>query len=104
VTSLYACDQIPTAANTYSGQNFDFWCNQEATALAKRSDQELDPAKRLPLIHQLGALVRKDLVWFPLYQKTLITAWRTDKIKGPIATYNETGLGGFANLSAWTKP
>lgn len=104
VTSLYACDQIPTAANTYSGQNFDRWCNTEATSLSKQSDLQLDESKRLPLIHQLGAIVRKDLVWFPLYQKTLITAWRTDKIGGPVGKYNETGLGGFYNLYAWTKP
>jgi len=104
VTALYACDQIPTAANSYAGQNFDRWCNPQATALAKNSDLQLDPVKRLPLIHQLGALVRQDLVWFPLYQKPLITAWRTDKIGGPIGTYNLTGLGGFYNLYAWTKP
>jgi peptide/nickel transport system substrate-binding protein len=104
VTSLYACDQIPTAANSYSGQNFDRWCNQQATTLSKQADLQLDPAKRLPLIHEIGALVRKDLVWFPLYQKPLITAWRTDKVGGPIGTYNTTGLGGFYNLYLWTKP
>ncbi len=104
VTSIYACDQIPTAANSYGGQNYDRWCNQQATTLAKQSDLELDPAKRAPLIHQVGALVRKDLVWFPLYQKPLITAWRTDKVGGPVGSYNETALAGFYNMSEWTKP
>ncbi len=104
VTSIYACDQIPSAANQYAGQNFSFWCNQQATNVMKQSDLQLDPAKRLPLIKQVGAFVRQDLVWLPLYQKPLITAWRTDKIGGPIGAYNETGLGGFYNLYAWTKP
>jgi peptide/nickel transport system substrate-binding protein len=102
VTSLYACEQIPTAANDYSGQNFDRWCNQRASELTKQSDRTVDPAERLKLIQQVGDLVREDLVWFPLYQKPLITAWRTDKIAGPVGEYNSTPLGGFYNLWEWS--
>jgi hypothetical protein len=43
-------------------------------------------------------------VWLPLYQKPLITAWRTDKVAGPVGKYNETALGGFYNLPDWTRP
>ena len=104
VTSIYACDQIPSAANDFGGQNFSFWCNQDATRLTKEADLQVDPAKREALIKQVGDVVRKDLVWFPLYQKPLITAWRTDKVAGPVGTYNETGLASFENLSEWHLP
>jgi peptide/nickel transport system substrate-binding protein len=104
VTALYDCAQIPTAANDYSGQNFSRWCNQRASELAKASDREVDPAKRLTIIQQLGDIVREDLVWLPLYQKPLITAWRTDKVAGPISEYNSTGLASFYNLAEWHLP
>jgi peptide/nickel transport system substrate-binding protein len=102
VTAIYACDQFPTAANEYSGQNFDRWCNQKASNLAKQADQTVDPDERLKLTQQVGDLVREDLVWFPLYQKPLITAWRTDKVAGPVGKYNSTPLGGFYNLWEWS--
>ena len=104
VTSIYACDQIPSAANQLGGQNFSFWCTQDATRLSKEADLQLDPAKREVLIKQVGDLVAKDLVWFPLYQKPLITAWRTDKVGGPVGTFNTTGLASFENMSEWHQP
>jgi peptide/nickel transport system substrate-binding protein len=104
VVSLYACDQIPTQANGYSGQNFDRWCNTQASDLAHQIDQTIDPSKRLDLVRQVGKLVRQDLVWFPLYQKPLITAWRTDKIAGPVARYNNTALSSFYNVEDWYRP
>ncbi len=104
VTSLYNCDQIPTAENSYSGQNFNRWCNEEASNLTKRADQTVDEADRLQLTQRIGDLVRADLVWFPIYQKTVITAWRTDKVAGPVGEYNQNPLAGFYNLSEWTLP
>jgi peptide/nickel transport system substrate-binding protein len=104
VTGIYACDQFPTAENDYSGQNFDRWCNEKASNLAKQADQTVDPDERLKLTQQIGDLVREDLVWFPLYQKPLITAWRTDKVAGPVGKYNGTPLGGFYNMWEWYLP
>jgi peptide/nickel transport system substrate-binding protein len=104
VVAYYACDQIPTTANGYSGQNYDRWCNEEASDLAHEADRTLDQAKRLDLVHRVGDLVRQDLVWLPLYQKPLITAWRRDKVAGPVGKYNETALGGFYNLVDWYRP
>jgi peptide/nickel transport system substrate-binding protein len=104
VSSLYKCDQIPTAANEYTGQNFSRWCNQRASDLAAAADREVDPAKRLDLIHQVGDAVRQDLVWFPLYQKPLITAWRTDKVAGPVGDYSNTGLSSFYTMAEWHAP
>jgi peptide/nickel transport system substrate-binding protein len=104
VYAIYGCDQIPSAANHFAAQNFSFWCNPQASALAKQIDLTLDPAKRLPLVKQVGNYVAKDRVWLPLYQKALITAWRSDKVAGPVGKYNETALGGFYNLPEWYRP
>ena len=104
VTSIYDCAQIPTAKNGYSGQNLDRWCNAEVSRLVHEADQTVDDAKRLDLTHRIGALVRQDLVWLPLYQKPLITAWRTDKIAGPVGKYNNTALSSFFNVEEWYRP
>src|SRR5262249_34390382 len=54
VTSIMACDQIPTAANGNKGQNFTGWCSEDATKLMHESDAELDETKRVDQIHQIG--------------------------------------------------
>jgi peptide/nickel transport system substrate-binding protein len=102
VTGIYACDFIPTKANGYSGQNQIAWCNKEATRLAKESDKVIDIPKREQLIKQVGALVRQDIAWLPLYQKPLILAWRSDKLTGPIGDYTASSNSGFFNMNLWS--
>ena len=41
-------------------QNYSFWDNKEFQALSAQIDQEVDPAKRLPLIHQAEAIMEQD--------------------------------------------
>jgi peptide/nickel transport system substrate-binding protein len=101
VTVIYACDQQPTPENGYSGQNQDHWCNEEADKLMTQSDQEVDPEKRLEMIHQIGDLVAQDFVGIPLYILPDVSAWRSDKIAGPIGEWNEHGYGLFFNMDQW---
>jgi len=101
VTTLYACDQQPTAANGYSGQNQDHWCNPQADKLMHESDAELNPTKRTQEIHQIGALVAQDFVGIPMYILPDVSAWRTDKIAGPIGVYNSSGYGLYYNMNKW---
>jgi peptide/nickel transport system substrate-binding protein len=101
ITAILAGDQIPKAPD-YSGQNTDAWNNAQATALMHQSDQTVDIAKREDLIHQIGAIEADDLPWIPLYQKPLITAWRSDKIAGPVGDYNTSSYSGFGNIWAWS--
>ena len=102
MTTIYACSAIPTAGNDYTGQNNIAWCNEEADKLLTESDQAVDPVKRLDLIHKIGDLVRQDVAWLPLYQLPTITAWRTDKITGPIGTFTSSPPGGFWNMYDWS--
>ena len=102
VTSIYACENIPTAANGFAGQDQIGWCNEEATKLMHEADVTADIKKREELTHKIGALVRKDAAWLPLYQFPVLTAWHTDKLDGPVGTYTNSPLGGFQNMYAWS--
>jgi len=102
VTAVFACDQFPTAANNFSGENDDFWCNQQADALMKQSDQELDVTKRADDIHKIGQLEAQDVPALPMYPFTTITAWRADKISGPVGAWN-SGVLATKSLSQLTS-
>src|SRR5262249_19807029 len=66
VTATCSCDAIPTRQNGFAGGNWDRWCDSQADALMKSSDQELDAQKRLQDFSQLYALEAKDLISLPL--------------------------------------
>lgn len=104
VTGTFGCDVIPTAANQYGGGNWNRWCDTEATALMKKSDKELDPAKRLEMMNQIYAIQAKDFLSLPLYILPNVGAWRTDKVAGPLADYIPSNLGMFYNMNEWYVP
>ncbi len=103
VTSIFACDQIPSAANQFSGQNDSAWCNKDATTLMQASDANVDLNARADQIHQLGKFIHDDAVWLPFYQLPLITAYRSDKVAGPVDAYTLSSLA-FYNLNKWHLP
>ena len=104
VTTIFACANIPSAENEFSGQNNTAWCNEEASALMEESDRTPAEEERLELIHQVGDLVREDAVWMPFYQLPLITAWDTAAVDGPVGEYTDSPLSGFYNIYDWFVP
>jgi peptide/nickel transport system substrate-binding protein len=104
VTTIFACENIPTPENEFSGQNNTGWCNEEATELMIQSDQTPDEAERLELIQQVGDFVREDVVWLPMYQLPLITAWDTALVEGPVGEFTDSPLSGFFNVYDWSVP
>ncbi len=101
VTTILACENIPSDANSGAGQNTAGWCNQAATDLMHKSDQELDVNKRVDEIHQIGQYLATDAVMLPLYQFPNVAAWRTDKIDGPIDA-DVANFQGWQNINEWT--
>jgi peptide/nickel transport system substrate-binding protein len=99
----YLCDQIPTAANKFAGANQIRYCNKQLDPLMLQSDQELDVAKRHQLIDQVYTQIHKDLAAIPLYPFINITAWRVDKIAGPIGEWNQAPFGTYYNMDFWYK-
>jgi len=104
VTTIFACENVPSEANDFAGQNNTAWCNEEASAIMAESDRTPDPAARLELIHQVGDFVRQDAVWMPFYQLPLITAWDTAQVDGPVGEYTDSPLSGFYNIYDWFIP
>jgi len=103
-TSSYACDFIPTKANSYGGTNTSFYCNPEADAVMAAIDKELDPAKRLELVFEIQTFLQDDFVALPLYPFVNITAWRNDKIAGPVGDWNQASYGTYYNMDQWFIP
>jgi len=102
VTAILAADQIPSAANGNSGQNFLGWKNAQATALMHESDKTIDHAQRKDMIQQVNKLERQDIPWIPMFQKPLLLAWHADRLTGPIGDYAPSSYGGFFNMYDWS--
>ena len=59
--------QIPTAENGWSGQNFDSYSNPEVDTLMDAIEVEIDPAKRFEMWRKLQTLYAEQLPALPLY-------------------------------------
>jgi peptide/nickel transport system substrate-binding protein len=56
-------------------QNYSFWDNMEFQALTARIDREIDPAKRLPLVHQAEAIMEQDPPLLPVAWERINEIW-----------------------------
>jgi peptide/nickel transport system substrate-binding protein len=101
VTTIMACDFIPTPENP-SGQNNSGYCNEDATKLMHDSDAELDESVRVDEIHQIGKIMADDFVMVPLFQFPTMSAWRTDRLDGPIDADVSNYLSPFTNMYNWS--
>jgi peptide/nickel transport system substrate-binding protein len=63
---LYS-NEVPSAANSWTGQNYDGFRNPDADRLIDSIETELDTAKRRDLWRQLQALYAEQLPSLPLY-------------------------------------
>jgi peptide/nickel transport system substrate-binding protein len=104
VTTLFACENIPSEANDFSGQNGSGWCDEAATDLMHQADRTPDADARLDLTRQVGDAIRDQAVWLPFYQLPLITAWRTDLVEGPVGEFTDSPFSGFWNMYDWSVP
>jgi peptide/nickel transport system substrate-binding protein len=104
VTAIFSSNQIPTSGNHYAGENWDHWRNPQADALMAQSDQELSVAKRAQLIQQVGALMAQDLPLLPIDVLPNVSAWRTDRVAGPVGAWNSSAYGLFFNMNQWYVP
>ncbi|HSJ91459.1 MAG TPA: peptide ABC transporter substrate-binding protein [Ilumatobacter sp.] len=101
VTTLYDRANIPSQENGFSGQNNLAWDSETVTELVRLSDRQLVIEERLETIRRIGAEVRADMAWIPLYQLPNLTAWRSDQLGGPIGEWTASTYGGFSNMFDW---
>jgi peptide/nickel transport system substrate-binding protein len=92
---LYS-DQVPTAENGWSGQNFVGFRNPDADRLMDAVEIELDAAKRRGLWQQLQALYADELPALPLY-------FRADAFVLPKWLEGVTPTGHTAPSTLWIE-
>ena len=101
LTSLFACDLIPTEANKNIGQNSGGWCNTEASDLLYAADIDADAVTRADKVKQVLALMAKDHMMLPLMQFPKSGFWRTDRVGGPVDG-QLNNYAAFNNIHLWT--
>jgi ABC-type transport system substrate-binding protein len=79
--SLYTCDNIPTPANNWKGQNYMGWCNEAANQAIRDANNSLsvDARKAAYKIHQDE--FAKDMISLPVFQRAEAGAYN-NKLKG----------------------
>jgi peptide/nickel transport system substrate-binding protein len=88
-TAIYGCG---------GESNWKNYCNQKVTTLFKRSDAELNPARRTALVNQAEAAMANDAITIPLYQKPTYFVYKT-KLRGLVD--NPTNQGPTWNTPGW---
>ncbi len=74
--ALYICDNIPTPANNYSGQNLAGWCSEEYDALRDQAVREFDLETAIPIYQEMQRIFGEELPALPLLNRSnpLVTA------------------------------
>jgi len=95
-TSRFRSDQIPTAANNFSGAN---WSHLSDPALDKLFDQQrstVDAAARTKIFNQISKLMTDNVYWLPLWQDPDI--WSVAK---RVTGVKLSGVAPFWNANEW---
>ena len=66
-STMLACDQIPSAANNFSGGNLDFYCNPALDALYSQEQAMVDPGVRQQLFEQIHQIYLTEFPFITLY-------------------------------------
>jgi peptide/nickel transport system substrate-binding protein len=75
------------------------WSSPDYDALYEQQNQELDPDRRLDLVHQAVTVLHDAAVYFPLYVAPDLQAYRTDRFEGWVRQPAEVGPVMFSNTS-----
>jgi len=65
--TLEACDQIPSAANSYSGENYSFFCNHQLDKLFQQEQSTADPNQRQQYFNQIHQIYLTEFPFVTLY-------------------------------------
>ncbi|MCB0878948.1 MAG: peptide ABC transporter substrate-binding protein, partial [Thermoleophilia bacterium] len=95
--TMFPCDQIPSEANDYSGQNNYRYCNEEVSALIAKGNITTDLQERIDIEHQIQTKMAADMPLLPLFQRPETLAY-TDRMQG----MDSNPLGGLVwNAADW---
>ncbi|HXP03110.1 MAG TPA: ABC transporter substrate-binding protein [Stellaceae bacterium] len=80
-TLLDPSDYFNAWYRTGGPQNYSFWDNKEFDGLLDQIDREVDPAKRLALVHQTEAIMEQEIPVLPVAWERINDVYR-DYVKG----------------------
>jgi len=76
--TLYACAQIPSPQNGWTGQNYMGWCNDAASKNIILANNTLNRDERIAAYTVVQAEYTKDVPAIPLFNRTETYAYRAD--------------------------
>ena len=98
--AYFTCDQIASdpddPLNYYNDANF---CDPEYDKLYQQQKVELDPEKRIEIVHEMLRRFYSQAVYLPLYNQPDLQAYRKDRFEGWQRQPAETGPVLFSNTS-----
>ncbi|MCW2921557.1 MAG: extracellular solute-binding protein family 5 [Thermoleophilia bacterium] len=95
--TMFPCDQIPSEANDFSGQNNYRYCNEKVSELIKQANVTTDQAERIRMTHEIQTLMAADMPMLPLFQRPETLAY-TERTLG----MDSNPLGGLVwNAADW---
>ncbi len=95
--TMFSCDQIPSEANEFSGQNNYRYCNERVSELIAKGNVTTDQAERIRITHEIQTLMAADMPLLPLFQRPDTLAY-TDRTQG----MDVNPLGGLVwNAADW---
>jgi peptide/nickel transport system substrate-binding protein len=95
-SSLFACNQIPSAANNFNGGNLDFYCNPALDKLFSQEQATADPGVRQQLFEQIHRIYLTQYPLIVLYSPTGYALVR----KGT-HNYQPGPFGDSYNIAQW---
>ncbi len=93
---IYSCDQIPTKANNFSGQNYPGYCNPNFDKVMNDANNKLKQDERKPLYLQSQKIWTADLPVIPLYQRLNI-----DVARSTLKNFKNAPTNTPAMVNAW---
>jgi ABC-type transport system substrate-binding protein len=99
--TLYACDQIPSPDNGWTGQNYFGWCNQLASDNIKKANNTLVQSERKAAYTIVQQEFTKDVPGIPLFNRTETFSAAAD-LTGFAPTPGEEYY--VYNIETWARP
>lgn len=94
--SSFACSQIPTAANNYSGGNYSVYCNRQLDKLFIQEQSTAVPSARQEIFDQIHQIYLTDIPFVTLYAPVEIAV-----AKNTVHNYVIGSEGASETLGVW---
>jgi len=95
-SSLFACNQVPSAANSFGGGNYSRYCNKQLDALLQQELSTGDPNKRQQIFNQEHQIYLTDFPFITLYGPTDIAV-----VKNTTHNYLPGPEGASETINVW---